>query len=85
MSLAKWRTRCGADALSFKLDMLVESAAAPRDHSPVGAADASSPVFLVDHSACILCDRCVRACDDVKENHVIGRTGKEQQPASDSI
>ncbi|MFL6537768.1 MAG: cyclic nucleotide-binding domain-containing protein, partial [Chthoniobacterales bacterium] len=36
----------------------------------------SSPVFTVDHSACILCDRCVRACDDVMENHVIGRTGK---------
>jgi formate dehydrogenase major subunit len=38
--------------------------------------DFSSPVFLVDHSACILCDRCVRACDEVKENHIIGRTGK---------
>ncbi len=38
--------------------------------------DASSPVFMVDHSACILCERCIRACDDVQENHVIGRTGK---------
>src|SRR5204863_8564745 len=38
--------------------------------------DSSSAVFLVDHGACILCDRCVRACDDVRENHVIGRTGK---------
>ena len=38
--------------------------------------DASSPVFLVDHAACILCDRCSRACDDVKKNNVIGRTGK---------
>ncbi len=38
--------------------------------------DASSPVFLVDHSACILCDRCSRACNDVKNNFVIGRTGK---------
>jgi predicted molibdopterin-dependent oxidoreductase YjgC len=33
-------------------------------------------VFLVDHRACVLCDRCARACDDVKNNHVIGRTGK---------
>jgi formate dehydrogenase major subunit len=33
-------------------------------------------VFIVDHSACILCDRCGRACDEVKGNHVIGRTGK---------
>jgi predicted molibdopterin-dependent oxidoreductase YjgC len=38
--------------------------------------DASSPVFLVDHTACILCDRCSRACDEVKQNHIIGRTGK---------
>ncbi len=38
--------------------------------------DQSSPVFLVDHSACILCDRCSRACDEVKNNNVIGRTGK---------
>jgi len=38
--------------------------------------DASSPVFLVDHSACILCDRCSRACNEVKNNFVIGRTGK---------
>jgi predicted molibdopterin-dependent oxidoreductase YjgC len=40
------------------------------------ALDLSSPVFLVDHSACILCDRCSRACNDVKQNKVIGRTGK---------
>ena len=38
--------------------------------------DISSPVFQVDHSACILCERCVRACDDVRGNDVIGRTGK---------
>jgi predicted molibdopterin-dependent oxidoreductase YjgC len=30
----------------------------------------------VDHQACILCDRCIRACDDVQSNEVIGRTGK---------
>jgi formate dehydrogenase major subunit len=33
-------------------------------------------VIRVDHDACILCDRCVRACDDVQCNEVIGRTGK---------
>ncbi len=38
--------------------------------------DDSSPVIAVDHAACILCDRCVRACDDVQSNHVIGRTGR---------
>jgi formate dehydrogenase major subunit len=46
---------------------------------PPGAsrgADDSSPVIAVDHQACILCDRCIRACDEVQHNHVIGRTGK---------
>jgi formate dehydrogenase major subunit len=38
--------------------------------------DVSSPVIAVDHQACILCDRCIRACDDVQSNEVIGRTGK---------
>ena len=38
--------------------------------------DNSSFVIAVDHNACILCDRCVRACDEIKKNHVIGRTGK---------
>ena len=40
------------------------------------ALDLSSPVIAVDHSACILCDRCIRACDEVQHNDVIGRTGK---------
>jgi CRP-like cAMP-binding protein/formate hydrogenlyase subunit 6/NADH:ubiquinone oxidoreductase subunit I len=38
--------------------------------------DESSPLIRVDPSACILCDRCSRACSDVKQNFVIGRTGK---------
>ena len=47
----------------------------------VGAAgtrglDSSSKVIQVDHQACILCDRCIRACDDVQHNEVIGRSGK---------
>ncbi len=38
--------------------------------------DLSSPVIAVDHAACILCDRCIRACDDLQGNEVIGRSGK---------
>ncbi|MGH8969497.1 MAG: formate dehydrogenase subunit alpha [Actinomycetes bacterium] len=46
---------------------------------PVGSGrgtDVSNPVIAVDHDACILCDRCVRACDDIQGNDVIGRSGK---------
>ena len=38
--------------------------------------DHSNPVISVNHDACILCDRCVRACDDIQGNDVIGRSGK---------
>ena len=38
--------------------------------------DSSSKVIAVDHGACILCDRCIRACDQVQVNEVIGRGGK---------
>jgi formate dehydrogenase major subunit len=40
------------------------------------ARDASSAVIDVDHTACILCDRCIRACDELQNNEVLGRTGK---------
>ena len=44
--------------------------------APGRARDATSPVIAVNHQACILCDRCIRACDEVQSNDVIGRTGK---------
>ncbi len=38
--------------------------------------DDSSPTILVDHAACILCDRCTRACNEVQCNDVIGKVDK---------
>ncbi|QDT36189.1 cyclic nucleotide-binding domain-containing protein [Stratiformator vulcanicus] len=38
--------------------------------------DRSSSMIDVDHSACILCDRCVRACQTVVKNDIISRTGR---------
>lgn len=58
---------------------VVESAAVQGSHAPrlpERPRDFSSPVIAVDHQACILCDRCVRACDEIQSNDVIGRTGK---------
>lgn len=38
--------------------------------------DDSSMIISVDHNACILCDRCVRACNEVRHNEVLGRMNK---------
>ena len=43
--------------------------------SPRGQDD-SSLVISVDHEACILCDRCIRGCDEIRQNNVLGRGGK---------
>jgi Fe-S-cluster-containing hydrogenase component 2 len=74
--LGQMVSRCGADPSRFALDVLSDPPPVAPPNVGRRALDASSPVFLVDHTACILCDRCVRACDEVQENHVIGRTGK---------
>ncbi|UGS34760.1 formate dehydrogenase subunit alpha [Capillimicrobium parvum] len=51
-----------------------DDAPIPRGHGR--GEDLSNPVIAVNHDACILCDRCVRACDDIQGNDVIGRSGK---------
>lgn len=38
--------------------------------------DASSQLITVNHDACILCERCIRGCNEIKGNEIIGRTGK---------
>ena len=43
---------------------------------PVMAADDSSVAIHVDYSACILCDRCIRGCSEIRHNNVIARQGK---------
>lgn len=45
----------------------------PRGH------DDSSLAIQVDHDACILCDRCIRGCDDIRHNWVLARRGKGYQ------
>jgi len=38
--------------------------------------DDSSLAIAVNHDACILCDRCIRGCNEIKNNFVLGRMGK---------
>ena len=63
-SWRRWRAAYGVGAPRFA-----------RRPSPRGLDD-SSLFIAVDHTACILCDRCIRGCTEVKHNFVIGRTGK---------
>ena len=72
-----------AQRATGKANLLLDLAAqqgitAPRfPGRPVEAGqDVSSAVIQVNHDACIMCDRCIRACDDVQCNDVIGRAGK---------
>jgi CRP-like cAMP-binding protein/Fe-S-cluster-containing hydrogenase component 2 len=43
---------------------------------PVMSDDDSSLSIHVDYSACILCDRCIRGCSEIRHNNVIARQGK---------
>src|SRR5712692_8689126 len=67
---------CELETLAAR-DGVTASRFAPRPAPRVS--DDSSVIIHVDHAACILCDRCLRACGDIKENFVIGRTGKGPQ------
>jgi CRP-like cAMP-binding protein/Fe-S-cluster-containing hydrogenase component 2 len=50
---------------------------APRTAAFIPPPDRSNFSIAIDHAACILCDRCVRACSHPEVDHkVIGRTGK---------
>lgn len=62
----------------FKVESLWKTAPATPAPPPRAkrVLDKSSIVFIVDHTACILCQRCSRACGEVKNNNVIGSTGK---------
>src|SRR5580698_10758411 len=41
--------------------------------------DESSASIAVDFEACILCDRCIRGCSEVRHNFVLARRGKGYQ------
>ncbi len=56
---------------SRRVELPRSDSASPRDAPPY-----SARTIEVDHDNCILCDRCVRGCADVKGFNVIGHTGK---------
>jgi CRP-like cAMP-binding protein/Fe-S-cluster-containing dehydrogenase component len=64
---------CELEALAKQAGVLIPRFA-PRI-SPRGQDDSSFSI-AVDHEACILCDRCIRGCDEIRHNNVLGRRGK---------
>src|SRR5579863_13964 len=56
----------------------IEQPRFPRGTTPRGHDD-SSMAISVDHEACILCDRCIRGCDEIRHNWVLARRGKGYQ------
>ncbi len=71
----KETTTADNELLALASSFLITDVADLRAGAPRGT-DLSNPVIAVDHDSCILCDRCVRACDDIQGNDVIGRSGK---------
>jgi CRP-like cAMP-binding protein/Fe-S-cluster-containing hydrogenase component 2 len=45
------------------------------NRAPKGRDDSSLSI-AVNHQACILCDRCIRGCNEIRQNNVLGRSGK---------
>jgi len=67
---------CELEYLASKAG-LTQSRFAPRP-TPRGR-DESLAAIAVDFEACILCDRCIRGCNDIKHNFVLARRGKGYQ------
>ena len=64
---------CELETLGKTLE--VEGSRFPRRAAP-RPRDESSLSILVDHDACILCDRCTRGCSEIRHNFVLARSGK---------
>jgi len=62
-------------AIARQLNLDPHSSRFPRTARDRGH-DESSIVIAVDHNACILCDRCIRGCGEIRNNHIIGRMNK---------
>jgi CRP-like cAMP-binding protein/Fe-S-cluster-containing dehydrogenase component len=63
-----------------ELETIARSLGIAKNRFPRGAGDRprddSSLLISVDHNACILCDRCIRGCNEIRHNNVLGRAGK---------
>jgi Fe-S-cluster-containing hydrogenase component 2/CRP-like cAMP-binding protein len=58
-----------------RLDLATPFKRRPYDPEKLRTDDAFSRVIALDYNNCILCDRCVRGCSEVKPFRIIGHTG----------
>jgi CRP-like cAMP-binding protein/Fe-S-cluster-containing dehydrogenase component len=76
---------CARQKLSADCELERMAAAAGIQASPFAPRaaarghDDSSLSISVDHEACILCDRCIRGCNEIRHNFVLARRGKGYQ------
>ena len=71
--LSQWAHQMGVSVRPALQDLRSGDA---HDAQGVAWRDDSHPAMAVDLSACIQCDRCVRACGEVQVNQVIGVQGR---------
>ena len=67
---------CELETQAAKAGMLPPDVRFKKRAVPVMSEDDTSPAIHVDYSACILCDRCIRGCSEIRHNNVIARQGK---------
>ncbi len=70
MSGSETTTQCELQRMAY-LHGLTHWQFAP-DMAKKWPVDGSRKYFFMDHSRCILCRRCIRACDEVVANHTLG-------------
>lgn len=73
---------CAVCVMNGNCELQDQAAALGVDHvrydylNPDLPVDASHPRFILDHNRCILCTRCVRACDEVEGAHTWDLMGR---------
>lgn len=74
LNAAEDKSKQAGDDGKYRTEWVKPPVYTPRAYSK--GTDFTNPSIHIDHSACVLCDRCVRACTDVAGELVIGRMGK---------
>jgi Fe-S-cluster-containing hydrogenase component 2 len=74
--IASWPGLKLFDSAGTGLPVLFQKTPDLRSISEGGKLDRSSRAILVDHNNCILCNRCIRSCSEVRGFHIIGQVGK---------